>query len=231
MPVYAVNRSAVVVELFESQGCSSCPPAEHAVKQLEGEFGEDVLILVCHVDYWDYLGWKDVFSSRFCTERQKMFGQAFAQDSIYTPEMVIAGEAGFNGSSLRRARSEVQARRVNNPRHFEVSAQFLKRDMVRLSVRIPPELTRDARQVHAVVYEDAPPVHVLRGENRGETMSGDHAVRQWATLPVRPDGSATFTLTLPPGVDPASARVAVLVQGSGTSLIAAQRVGPWVSAK
>src|SRR5471030_2896515 len=95
---WTAGNSPVVVELFESQGCSSCPPSERTVDSLAKEFGESVIFLVFHVDYWDYLGWKDVFSDARYTERQKMYGRAFAQDSIYTPEMVIGGEVGFNGA-------------------------------------------------------------------------------------------------------------------------------------
>src|SRR5579863_10517778 len=87
---WAASGGPVVVELFESQGCSSCPPSERVMSRLKQEFEDSVLLMTFHVDYWDYLGWKDTFSDPRNTERQKMYGRAFAQDSIYTPEMVIA---------------------------------------------------------------------------------------------------------------------------------------------
>src|SRR5690242_12165949 len=95
---WAMDRSPVVVELFESQGCSSCPPAEKVMEKLEQAFGNAILPLIHHVDYWDQLGWKDTFSDSRATERQKRYGRLFQQDSIYTPEMVIQGEVGFVGS-------------------------------------------------------------------------------------------------------------------------------------
>src|SRR5258706_14483316 len=71
----------VVVELFESQGCSSCPPSERTVDELAREFGDSVILLVFHVDYWDHLGWKDTFSDKRYTDRQTQYGRAFGQNS------------------------------------------------------------------------------------------------------------------------------------------------------
>ena len=88
-----MSAPPVVVELFESQGCSSCPPSERTMSRLKQEFGDSVILLTFHVDYWDSLGWKDTFSDGAYTERQKMYAHAFAQDSIYTPEMVVGGRS------------------------------------------------------------------------------------------------------------------------------------------
>src|SRR6266700_2352979 len=95
---WSAGPSPIVVELFESQGCSSCPPAERVMADLQREFGTSVLLLTYHVDYWDYLGWKDTFSDHPYTNRQKLYARAFGQDSIYTPEMVVQGETGCNGA-------------------------------------------------------------------------------------------------------------------------------------
>src|SRR5262249_37296652 len=100
----------VAVELFESQGCSSCPPAERTMEKLEQEFGPGVLLMTFHVHYWDHLGWKDTFSDSRFTDRQNAYARSFNQDTVYTPEMVINGEVGFTGSDDSRARREIRQR-------------------------------------------------------------------------------------------------------------------------
>ncbi len=189
----------VVVELFESQGCSSCPPSERVMKDLRRQFGASVILLTFHVDYWDSLGWKDTFSSHASTDRQKMYGRLFHQDSIYTPEMVVQGETGFVGSDQSRAVEEVR-RRVQTPRPA-LDLKAVKNDSgaVVVSVRLPPDFPRNGTQLTVVVCEEAAPVNVLRGENAGVTMSGNFAVRKIMTMALPPEGSVEATL--PPGKD------------------------------
>src|SRR5437016_5783549 len=87
----AMPTTPVVVELFESEGCSSCPPAERVMQTLEKDFGPSIVLLTYHVHYWDYLGWKDPFSDSKYTDLQNEYARTFRQDSVYTPEMVVQG--------------------------------------------------------------------------------------------------------------------------------------------
>ena len=103
-----ISAQNVVVELFTSQGCSSCPPADALLQKLTGE--DNVIVLGWHVDYWDYLGWKDVFSRHENTERQKGYRDRWNLRSLYTPQAVIHGEAHIVRSEERRVGKECRSR-------------------------------------------------------------------------------------------------------------------------
>src|SRR5579872_1730072 len=99
-------RTPVVIELFTSEGCSSCPPADRLLARLENEQPvpqAEILVMEEHVDYWDQLGWRDPFSAASYTQRQQEYALAFGTEDVYTPEMVVDGRPGFTGSDDRRA--------------------------------------------------------------------------------------------------------------------------------
>ena len=227
-PVRASAATPVVVELFESQGCSSCPPSERVMEDLRRHFGSSVILLTFHVHYWDSLGWKDPFSDAGFTERQKMYAEAFQQDSVYTPEMVVQGETGFIGSDAERAAGEITKRlevgRLSPVLYVEKQAS----GAADVSVQLPPDLAKETRELTGVVYEDAPPVKVLRGENAGTTMSGDSAVRALLPLSVDASGRASIVIPLQRPWDPARLSIAVLVRGGSSQILAATSV-PWNS--
>jgi len=213
--------SPVVVELFESQGCSSCPPAERVMARLRQEFGNSVILLTYHVDYWDYLGWKDTFSDRLYTELQKQYGAVFNQDSIYTPEMVVNGEVGFVGSDHQAATDQVGSRTAAALKSFNLSVKKTETGAA-VHVELPPALASTARQVTALVVEDAEPVHVLRGENAGATMSGDSAVRTVLPLSLDHSGRAEAPIVLKESWNTAKLKIVVLVRGDPLRILAAQ---------
>src|SRR5579859_6872600 len=108
----------VIVELFTSEGCSSCPPADALLARLDQEQrigNAEIIALEEHVDYWDQLGWRDPFSGRQWTERQQDYAAVFRNDGVYTPQMVVDGRAEFVGSSQSRARSAI-AEAVREPK-------------------------------------------------------------------------------------------------------------------
>src|SRR5258706_14663017 len=104
----AGGNGFAVVELFTSEGCSSCPPADEAMIKLAKEFPEHVYFLAYHVDYWDYIGWKDQFSNADYTKRQDKYAEEFKLNSIYTPQVVINGEKELVGSRESKIRTDIQ---------------------------------------------------------------------------------------------------------------------------
>jgi hypothetical protein len=217
------TRRPVVVELFESQGCSSCPPAEEAIVALQKQFGSAIIPLVFHVDYWDH-PWKDTFSDVRNTQRQSDYSRTFGDSSIYTPEMVVQGDVGFVGSDYSRAREEIQQRlsqtRLALSLIYEVSPTRAGDGNVH--ILLPPDLNRQARQVTLVIFENAAPVHVQRGENAGATMSGNFAVRKFWTIPTVDSGRYDVPLHLVSDWNPYQTSVAVLVQGNSSLILAAE---------
>lgn len=227
-PVWAAE-SAVLVELFESQGCSSCPPAERVMEELDRLFGKRVVLATFHVDYWDYLGWKDVFSDARYTERQHLYAQRFQQNSMYTPQIVIQGEVGFNGADLRRAVSEVK-KRLDSPQPAFTLESHATKTGIRVTVKIPPELRNIGRSITLSVLQQGPPVKILRGENSGATMSGRYAVREVFSKPLAPDGLATLEIPRPDRWAASQAAIAIWVSSEDGRIQAAQAL-PWPSDK
>jgi len=138
--------------------------------------------------------------------------------AVYTPEMVVQGIAGFVGSDLGRARQEVEThRQVTRPRfNLKVTPAG------QVSVQLPPELASQARRLTAVVYGNAGPVHVLQGENRGETMTGAFAVRKLIPVPTLSQGHAQLSILPLPAASPTQLSVAVLVEGPAAAILAVE---------
>jgi hypothetical protein len=203
-----------VVELFTSQGCSSCPSADRLLSTLRKEANRDgrpVHVLSFHVDYWNSLGWHDPFSREEFTLRQQAYAQVLSS-RVYTPQAVVNGTTEFVGSDAGRAREAIQralARKAPVRIEMEVSWEAAARK-ARVSAR------HDGRPGDVVVnlawVEDGPPVPVKRGENRGRTLSHAHVVREFQTLAPDAEGRVSAVLQPPAGVDPSRASIIAYVQ-------------------
>ncbi len=119
------KKVPVLVELFTSEGCSSCPPADRVLAQLEKErttADAEIITLALHVDYWNYLGWKDEFSSSVYSQRQNGYAEKFNLDSIYTPQMVVDGQNQFVGSNLGTAQKAISEAAKSQKANIEISS-------------------------------------------------------------------------------------------------------------
>ena len=207
----------VVVELFTSEGCSSCPSADAALRELETAQsvpGVEVIALGQHVDYWNRLGWKDPFSSAQFTERQRWYATGFDEGS-YTPQAVVNGRYEFVGSQKSTlAQTVAQAARAP---HATVA---LAREAGGLRVTISnlPAGTK-AAEVELALTETGLSSQVGRGENSGRLLRHAAVVRSLQTLgSTGPDGTFVATATLPLNADwnPNHLRAVVLVQETGS---------------
>ena len=195
---------AVVVELFTSQGCPACPPADAFLAQLAAR--DDVLALSLHVDYWDYIGWEDTFATPAHTARQRGYAAASGREMVYTPQMIVNGADHVVGTRFRdvtdlidrhRASDDdtvsVTLRRENGKVHLEAKAQ---------APRAGPLVVRIAR------YIPEASVAIARGENAGRMLSYTNVVTDLTEI-------ATWRTDAPLALDfdwPRDAPVAVLVQ-------------------
>jgi hypothetical protein len=192
------GATPVLVELFTSEGCSSCPPADALLARLEKTqpvHGADIIALEEHVDYWDRLGWKDPFSSETATTRQTEYGEAFGGKEVYTPQMVVDGRTEFVGSSdadaLRAIRAASQAPKPG----IELSWQT--GDL--LDIHVEPianaEPRTDAR-LFLVIAESMLHSDVKRGENAGRGLEHNGVARQFLPLGRIAPASSEFSSTV-----------------------------------
>ena len=172
-------RVPVLVELFTSEGCSSCPPADAFLRRLIDEQpidGVEVIALSEHVDYWNRLGWQDPFSSKEFSERQSAYARVRRSDRIYTPQLVIDGNAEVVGSDAAAAhRAILQAARAPHARlQLEAARGGTDRIAVRLEIS---DLQRKAGDALLALVEDGLATDVTRGENANRRLRHDGVVR------------------------------------------------------
>lgn len=185
-----------VVELYTSEGCSSCPPADRWLSSLKGR--SDVLALAFHVNYWDRLGWPDRFANTATTERQHQLQRASGAPYVYTPQVLL------NGRDLRNWRGAVLPR---------LPAGAVALTLVREGATVRASVSGTASQRLAgywAVLEDGHRSRVKAGENAGETLAHDHVVTLYRPVPAWGGGTQQLVLDLPPAGS-ASRRVAFVV--------------------
>ncbi|RAO14053.1 hypothetical protein ONO86_04122 [Micromonospora noduli] len=209
-----------VVEMFTSQGCNSCPPAEELLSEIERDArdrGQNVFALGFHVDYWDDLGWPDQFADAAYTARQEAYARAFGTRGLYTPQMVVNGTVEFVGSDRRRAAAAIMsamASTATTPLALSIANLGNDRVMVDYRSEQPPE--RAVLQV-AVVERDLTS-EIARGENAGRTLRQDNVVRAFRSVGLDAE-RGQVELATPPGLDPGSASVVGYVQENGERAI------------
>jgi hypothetical protein len=178
------THRVALVELFTSEGCSSCPPADAWLRRLPVEgFGPDrVVPLALHVDYWDYIGWKDRFASARYTERQRAYSAIGNSAFVYTPQVVFDGRDFRSWGSAGAFEQAVRAANAKPPRAtITVSMDESKAGVAPL--RVGAELSKDVdpagASLYVAAYENGQTSQVKAGENRGATLEHDYVVRQW----------------------------------------------------
>ncbi|MFF4880772.1 DUF1223 domain-containing protein [Micromonospora sp. NPDC000668] len=214
-----------LVEMFTSQGCSSCPPAEEVLTEIERDArtrGQPVFALGFHVDYWDDLGWPDPFADAAYTARQQAYARAFGSGRLYTPQMVVNGTVEFVGSDRRRASASIAAALTSattTPLALSVqesagSAGGGQRVMIDYQTERPPQRA----VVNVAIVERGLESDVARGENAGRTLRQDNVVRAFTSLGLDAE-RGRVELETPPDLDPRQATVVGYVQNDGDKAV------------
>ena len=168
----SATEGPIVVELFTSQGCSSCPPADRLLNKLaaSGLDGASLAPLAFHVDYWDDLGWADPYAAPAWTERQRQYASALGDNRVYTPELVVAGRHGMVGSDLVAITTAIS--RARRPALLPASSSW-GTGVLEVTATAPADA-----DVLVAVWEDGTRTKVPRGENEGEMLPSDRVVRR-----------------------------------------------------
>jgi hypothetical protein len=222
------QRTPVLVELFTSEGCSSCPPADALLLQLEREQpipNADIIILGEHVDYWDNLGWHDRFSSAQYTQRQNQYGNRFNLNSVYTPQMVVDGATQFVGNDASRARSAIA--HAAQPAKIPLTLSTPTPNGPRLTATVTLPTTSAAlpkADLYAALVSPLETTSVRNGENGGRTLHHAGVVRSLQRIGSLQDLASnpiTFSLNTPSSSPTTNPRIVVFAQLSGQGPILA----------
>lgn len=171
--IASAQTQPVVIELYTSQGCSSCPPADKYLSEIAKR--DNVIALSLHVDYWDYMGWKDVFASPKHSKRQRLYAKVNRQRTVFTPAMIIQGKDIVVGSRKRNVEPRLKAHSGNaGPANIS-----LERAGNTIKISIQPTRKARASVVQLVRFEPTHTVAIKRGENRGRTINYTNVVEAW----------------------------------------------------
>lgn len=215
-------RKPVLVELFTSEGCSSCPPADQlldALDSLQPVEPAEIVVLSHHVDYWNYLGWKDPYSTPAASLRQGTYSRRFRIDSVYTPQAVIDGREQLVGNDARGVQSAIG--RSAKPEKLPVSISSIRRDgsavIVRLEVpKIPAEFAQNRAELWLALASDHKTSSVRSGENSGRTLTHVAVVSKLDVVAqITKAKGFSGELRLPLGSESGDFRVVAAVQEPG----------------
>lgn len=213
-PVHAARAARsvhpVVVELYTSQGCSSCPPADAFLGKLAQR--PDIVALGFHIDYWDYIGWKDPFGDPAHTARQRLYAASLRKRTIYTPQMVIDGVVDAVGSrwsdverKIKQRQTLGPAERISIPIHLTRAANGV------LAVTVPKAVVPGYANLFLAAMDSRHVTPVPRGENTGRTLEDFNVVRSFSRIG-RYDGSALAVEVDPSSWHQGTDRLALILQ-------------------
>ena len=187
--------SAILVELFTSQGCSSCPPADALLGSLDDKLQANVIPLSFHVDYWNYIGWQDPYSSKRWSARQKKYAKRISNGRGYTPQLVVNGAGHAVGSRLGAIKEVV--RQSKNTSLVGIEGAFTTDGDAGLEVFVQTTLSSSVSvNLMVALYESGLQTSVPRGENRGRTLQNDFVVRELRDLGALAQGVQSHSVAI-----------------------------------
>jgi hypothetical protein len=217
------NKTPVLVELFTSEGCSSCPPADALLAKLDREQpvdGAEIIVLGEHVDYWDNLGWHDRFSSHQYTDRQSQYSSRLRVDGVYTPQMIVNGTDQFVGNDSSRAYRAIQQAAQAFRVHLELSRPVVDGRRISASISAPQSSSQASNpfqgDLYAALVDPVDVTDVRNGENGGRRLQHAGVVRNLQRVGSLKDLASakqiSFSLDAPGDAKPATMRVVVFAQ-------------------
>ncbi len=196
----SLAQNPVVVELFTSQGCSSCPAADknlaEIIEKAESN-GQQVIGLSFHVDYWNHIGWKDPYSKAEFTERQRKYAQRMNSENIYTPQMIVNGEHEFVGSDKNTSSTEI-TKALQKKMPFQISLKEVKQAEGKIIVSYALDKVPGKETINIALVEKTIGNEVTRGENSGRKLAHHNVVRYFATLVSQKEG--TIEVSIPSSI-------------------------------
>jgi hypothetical protein len=190
------HKAVVVLELFTSQGCSSCPSADVLLDKVGKDYQDaNVFTLSYHVDYWDYIGWKDPFSQKQFTEKQRLYAQKFNDNRIYTPAVIINGKEHFVGSNRSKMYAKIKEYKGKISNH-SISLGAIKQtaNNIQFNYKITGDLSNTKARVVLAIQERT--TEVKRGENARKTLKNNNiVVSEYYLTEVKKIGN--YTLEIP----------------------------------
>lgn len=201
----------VVLELFTSQGCSSCPAADALLNQIKQKSGETIFTLSYHVDYWNYIGWEDPFSSSEYAKKQQLYNQKFKYRSNYTPQMVINGKEHFVGSDAAKLYAGIAAyKKVPSMNKVDLAEIKREADHITFNYKVAGDIKN--KKVKALLVVDERTTAVKKGENRNRTLVNSNIVVAERTKDLS-TGQGTLKVAIPETIRPDdTVRLIVLIE-------------------
>jgi len=212
------DKGFAVVELFTSEGCSSCPPADQLVAKIEKELKDrPVYILAYHVDYWNRLGWKDAFSSADYSKRQQDYATYLHIQSVYTPQIVVNGRMEFVGSEESVLRSAISGN-LQKAQGEPLSLSAMTPNKSQADIKYTAGNADKNTALYIAILQKNAQTKVERGENEGRTLSHVQIVRKLQKIALNGDSGET-KISLPPGFDSQNWEIIGFLQNTGTGVV------------
>ncbi|MEP6596786.1 MAG: DUF1223 domain-containing protein [Ginsengibacter sp.] len=212
------NFDITVLELFTSQGCSSCPPAD----RLLGKYADNqnVIALSFHVDYWNRLGWKDPFSNAAYSQRQKDYAGIFKLNGVYTPQLVVNGENEMVGSDANKISNVIKkVQEQESTAHININS--VKVDSNKATINYTIQGSENNSALNIALVQSEINTSIKAGENRGLNLTNYNVVRNFKTIPSVIEGTNTVSIALVPGVNKKDCIITAFLQNPQTYKISA----------
>jgi len=210
-----------VVELFTSEGCSSCPPADEALAAADKAYTGHVYVLGYHVDYWNRLGWKDPFSNAAWTDRQTRYANLFKLNSIYTPQAIVNGKTQFTGSDKNRLNTTIENElKLPAAAAPELTAKTDAGKNILISCKT---VASPGKLLNIALVQRSAETSVKKGENEGKQLHHINIVRELKTMPA---GAVAALFHLPAGLSAADCLIIAFIQDKQTLAITAAAEAP-----